>query len=88
MGKKKNSYWNVADFQTYFNVADEIYETLRKKMDQTKSGFSIWEAGLTLADLDKGFVKGAKRWADEHGAPWPPYLPWAEEYALDHRELR
>lgn len=73
-------------FWRYFNVADEIYEGLIRipPMDQTISDF---DSPLTLADLDAEYVAEARRAADELGLPWPPYLPEAEEFALNHREV-
>lgn len=61
-------------FAAYFNVADEVY---------------AWgdEQPLTVDDLDPATVAEAGRVARDLGLPWPPYLPAAEEYALDHPEL-
>lgn len=83
-------------FEAYFNVADEIYEGLaltRHRLDQRKPGFeqahlTDREIGyVTLADLDSDWVATARRFRDEHPeAPWPPYLPWAEERSNDLRE--
>jgi len=85
-------------FEAYFNVADEIYEGLaltRHRLDQRKPGFeqahlTDREIGyVTLADLDSDWVATARRFVDEYkgqdGPPWPPYLPWAEEYSNDLR---
>jgi len=69
-------------FWTYFDVADEIYEAVCARADQTQPGV---EARTTLADLDARFVAQAKKAAPELGLPWPPYLPDAEEFALYHR---
>jgi len=44
--------------------------------------------GLTLADLDEFWVALARRCATDLALPWPPYLPAAEEYALDHPTIK
>lgn len=59
-------------FWAYFNVADETYG----------------DDGLTLEDLDRKMVEKARYVSQITTLPWPPYLPEAEEYALDHPELR
>ncbi len=71
-------------FWDYFNVADEIYESLtaRTPQDQPSQGLNP----LTLADLDLSFYSGAKAAAEELNLPWPPHLPTAEEYLNDHRK--
>lgn len=87
MTKAKANRWS-ATLETYFGVADEIYDSIVKKQDQTKPFGDIHTDGLTLADLEDGYVAKAKEWADTNNAPWPPYLPWAEEYSLAHPEAR
>lgn len=71
----------MAEFQAYFDVADEIYLTMEDGLPQDKPG--PLDRGCTLYDLDQDFIDEAKAWADQNGAPWPPYLPWAEETQLD-----
>ena len=75
--KEKQLFW------TYFDIADEIYisESSHPSNPRTE-GFPP----LTLQDLDQRFVKQAGRAAREFGLSWPPYMPEAEEYALDHRK--
>lgn len=58
-------------FWVYFNCADEIYDPA---------------CGTKLEHLDPHALKEAREVADELGLSWPPSLPEAEEYALDHRE--
>jgi hypothetical protein len=74
------------DFAAYFNVADEIFESISRRLDQSKPTPFGW--GLTLADLDTRYVEAARRASSDLDLPWPPYLPAAEEYALDHPEAR
>jgi hypothetical protein len=79
-----NGEWSDARkeaFEAYFNCADEIYEGLRAGADQTKPCGGIDEP-MTLADLDPAWVAKAEPY---RFLAWPPYLPAAEEYALDHR---
>lgn len=73
--KGKSVFWD------YFNVADEIYESI--------SGPPVTHPfpALTLEDLDQDFVARAREAADAFGLSWPPYLPEAEEFALDHPEV-
>lgn len=73
-----------AGFWTYFNVADEIYDSLTKGLDQRF--VANLDQPLTLADLDIKAVAAAQLAANDLELPWPPYLPAAEEYALDHRK--
>jgi hypothetical protein len=68
--------------QVYFDCADEVYESIVASADQTVATTSA-DQPLTLADLDARFIAEAKIEADEHRLPWPPYLPDAEEWALD-----
>lgn len=86
------SPWSVVDFETYFGVADEIHEAIVAKRDLTKEStaadFMAGSPGCTLADLESKYVQAARLWAEANGAPWPPYLPWAEEYSLAHPEAR
>lgn len=68
-------------FESYFGCADEIYD----------DGWGRMPGGndpLTLDDLDKRFVAEAREAASRLALPWPPHLPTAEEYLLDHPELR
>jgi hypothetical protein len=78
--------WPIT-FWTYFNVADEIYDAIRARRDMkvpsSAADFMAGTPGMTLADLEPSFVKSAKEWAKQNNAPWPPYLPWAEEYSND-----
>lgn len=67
------------DFASYFDCADETYES---------QGFGAHRFTLTLDDLDATFVAEARRSADRWGLPWPPHLPDAEEFALAHPEIR
>lgn len=75
-------------FWDYFNVADEVWESVTRRMDQSQSGGGTMtdEWPLTLADLDDRFVARAKEASQLFGFSWPPYLPEAEEYLLDHRK--
>jgi hypothetical protein len=77
-----------AAFSAYFGVADEVYPALcdRRPMDQPTLDFMA--PGLTLADLDEFWVALARRCATDLALPWPPYLPAAEEYALDHPTIK
>ena len=83
---KKNLRWPV-EFYTYFGCADEVYPAIVAKRDldveTTAADFMVGTPGCTFADLEREFVEAAHRWAEQNGAPWPPYLPWAEEYAND-----
>lgn len=63
-----------ADFQAYFNVADELH------------GAEFVAPPLTLDDIDRQWVKAATRAAVANGLPWPPALAEAEEFALNHPE--
>lgn len=89
MSRSRVNPWPV-DFWTYFGCADEMYPAIVAKRDLSKEttqvDFMVGSPGLTFADLEPKFVESAKAWAETHGAPWPPYLPWAEEYSLDHRK--
>lgn len=64
----------LREFWSYFNVADELWVT--------DPDFK-----LTLDDLLSTFVEEAKRASETFGLPWPPYLPAAEDFALDHKEV-
>lgn len=87
-------------FEAYFGVADEIYESLKQRppLKQDVPGDKQLGYGslfLTLADLDTQYVEAARRFVDQYAAdnrgvtpPWPPYLPWAEEYLNDLRNGR
>lgn len=68
-------------FWDYFNCADEIYESISGPVVTTP-----WPP-LTLADLDPTFVERARQAADKFGLSWPPYLPEAEEFALDNPKV-
>lgn len=70
----------TVSFYDYFNVADEIYESLRAGADQAVPTEGI--EPLTLADLDPKFVKSANDAAAKHNLPWPAHLPTAEEFLL------
>ena len=41
------------------------------------------DGGLTLADLDTGWITRARKAAGEYQLPWPPDLVAAEEFYLD-----
>lgn len=71
-------------FESYFDVADEIYESVTARADQTQE--SPLDGPLTLADLDPAVIREARDYADGAGLPWPPYLPAAEEAYLDRRQ--
>jgi hypothetical protein len=72
-------------FVDYFNIADEIDESLRARADQTKPTTGV--EPLTLADLDERDVHHARLAADELNLPWPPHLTTAEELLLRRPEL-
>jgi len=74
------------NFEAYFNVADEIYESLERGLDQTQE--SKGSQPLTLADLDEKYVEQARNVATLVQLPWPPWLPAAEEYALDINRIQ
>jgi hypothetical protein len=57
-------------FWSYFSVADEIYG----------------QGALDLSEINYKYVQEAKDAARIYGLSWPPYLPEAEEYLLDHRD--
>ena len=63
-------------FSAYFQLADEIDESLTAGADQSKP--TEGREPLTLADFDASFVEEACDWADEHDMPWPPLLAAAE----------
>jgi hypothetical protein len=84
MGRRKTNPWPET-FDTYFGVADEIYESLTKGADQSKPFVDVFTDGLTLADLEPRFVESARAWAQANDMPWPPYLPAAEEWVNTHR---
>jgi hypothetical protein len=69
------------EWSDYFDVADEIWPTLRKGLDQTVPSPNM--DGLTLSDLDDSIVASVAQCAANFGWPWPPELPWAEEATLD-----
>lgn len=69
---------SIPDFHAYFNLADELWE------GRLPSSFAA-TVRLTIDDFDKRMVKAARRSADQLGLSWPPSLPEAEEWALDHR---
>lgn len=64
-------------FADYFGVADELSVN-----DEPGNDFT-----MTLDDLDKRFVKRARKAADALGLSWPPRLAEAEEFALDLADL-
>ena len=66
----------MTDFMMYFNVADEIWPMPG----------AMFQA--TLNDIDGHAIKRSYAASEALGLPWPPYLPAAEEYALDHPEAR
>lgn len=68
--------------RAYFDVADEIYESLRARKPQGVPSTGL--EPLTLADLDGRSVSDARKAATTFGLAWPPYLPDAEEFFLDH----
>jgi hypothetical protein len=76
------------NFEVYFNVADEIYESICIGKDQSKTGWDVEPCALTLDDLDKKHVAKARKAATEFDLPWPPYLPAAEEAWNVHRNKR
>lgn len=70
------------NFEAYFNVADEIEQTLLRGLPQDQETTEPG-GGLTLADLDPEWVAQAKQFADERNFPWPPVLWVAEEESND-----
>jgi len=74
-------------FNAYFGVADEVYEAILSGRPLNEPTLDFMAPGLTLADLDNFWVALAQRAATDLDLPWPPYLPAAEEWALDHRDL-
>lgn len=46
----------------------------------------IWDPGTKLDDLEEKFVARAQKAKELFGFSWPPYLPEAEEFLLDHRK--
>ncbi len=82
---RRRRYQHPVTLDTYFNVADEIHDSLVRGLDQTKPIPDVYAEGLTLADLEDGFVEAAHDWAGANDAPWPPDLAWAEERLLDER---
>lgn len=42
------------------------------------------DGGLTLADLDKKFLRQAYSSAEENDLPWPPLMSAAEDFYLAH----
>lgn len=72
-------------FWDYFNAADEIYESTLPKSRWRDEQFQF--PPLTLDDLDADFVARARKASEVFGLSWPPHLPEAEEFALDHKEL-
>lgn len=76
-------------FRAYFDVADEIYEAYIANIDLNKTGKGKGPDGwlTTLADLDIKYVAQAEKAVNILPLPWPPYLPAAEELALDNVEV-
>ena len=60
-------------FTQYFDLADELYG----QRDRTD-----------LSEFDSQMIAEARQAADQLDLEWPPYLPVAEDYALDHPEIR
>lgn len=64
-----------------------------KPFDQQPNAPTDGKLYTTLADLDPDWVALARMFKDQwstsesdlNGPPWPPYLPWAEEYSNDLR---
>jgi len=75
----------MSTFTAYFDVADEIANSLWLGLPQTQPSHGT--EPLTLADLDPHFTDQARDAADELHLPWPPVLAIAEEFALDHPEV-
>jgi hypothetical protein len=65
------------DFDDYFDLSDELWVY----------DFGPPVPALTLADFEEDHVTGVFLWAKANGAPWPPFLPWAEEKYLRDTEL-
>lgn len=73
-------------FGAYFDLADEIDESLRAGADQATPSKGL--DPLVVADMNPDFVAIAEQAAAKFGLPWFPVLHIAEDYALDHPELR
>ena len=67
----------VQDFWSYFDLGDELWQP--SYVDEAGT------APLRLEDFSKRSIAEARRAATACSLPWPPHLPSAEEYALDHR---
>lgn len=81
----------ITGFHDYFNVADEIFESLEAGADQTKratSGPVYLDFHCTLADLDERAIRSARTAAGLLDLPFPPYLPAAEEALNMNEALR
>lgn len=78
------------DFDEYFNCADELWAPEhRSSHGADVDGWCARCGAIVSTDaLAARHVKAARRAADALGLPWPPYLPAAEVYALDHPEVR
>ena len=70
-GKRPTTTEEASLFWDYFSVADETFTIAGRH-------------NLTLDDIDSRYVRRAKEASDKLDLPWPPYLPHAEEYALDY----
>ena len=68
------TYAEAWDLLTYFNVADEISDLFARTFGPP----------ITLEEIDPSDVEAARRASTKHVLPWPPYLPEAEEFFLDH----
>jgi hypothetical protein len=51
-------------FATYFDVADEIYDTLVRRQDQARPMVDLLNDSRPLADLEPRFVNAAQQWAN------------------------
>jgi hypothetical protein len=91
------AYFNVAD-EIYQGLTEprRPLDQTKSGLDPANAGlFGPEHIYMTLADLDKDWVATARRFVDEYerrttgrsrsAPPWPPYLPWAEEYSNDLR---
>jgi hypothetical protein len=77
-------------FRIYFDVADEIYESLSQGAPQEiPTPWEISDMGpLRVADLMDEYVAEAHKAAEHYGLPWPPHMPTAEELMLDMQNGR
>lgn len=79
-----------ATFAPWWAEETDRGETMNETVWEFTEYFNVADelwGELTLDDLARDSIDAARRAADRLGLPWPPYLPAAEEYALDHQEL-